>query len=137
MTSPTGRVYAVVSALLVLFVAWAVIAARPWSGQSAPARDPRLAALQVQEARVRHEALVVRRTVERRWAVYRVRLVRRNREIAQVERRHREQLAAARRVAAAAASAPSYSSASAPSYSPAAPSVSVVTLPPVTVTRSS
>ena len=128
MTSPAGRVYAVACALLVLFVAWAVIAARPWSADGTRAGDPRLVALEARAARVRHEAVVVRHTLERRWAVYRVRLARRHREIARVERRHRERLATAQRAAAAPA---------APSYASAAPSVSVVSLPPVTVTRTS
>jgi hypothetical protein len=128
MTSSIGRVYAATSALLVLFLAWAVIAAHPWSAGAA-SRDPRLVALRAREARIHHEELVVRRAVTHRWAVYRVRLAHRRREIALVERRHQQQLAADRRAAAAAAAAATrYSS---------GPSVRVVSLPALTITRSS
>ena len=127
MTSSTGRVYAAASALLVLFLAWAVIAAHPWSQAGAASRDPRVVALRAREARIRHEELAVRRAVTHRWAVYRVRLAHRRRQIALVERRHQQQLAADRRAAAAAA-ATRYSS---------GPSVRMVTLPALTITRSS
>jgi hypothetical protein len=97
MTDHVARLYALVVAVLVFFVAWAAIAARPWakSVTASAAQDPRLVALAAREQRVRAEALAVRRVL------------------------------AARRKAAAAAGAP------------AQPSVRVVTLPPLTITRTS
>jgi hypothetical protein len=123
MTRQLARAYAATGAILVLFLAWAVISASPWSTASASA-DPRAAALQAREAKLRHEAVVVRREVRHRWAVYRVRLAHRQHEIGVAERAHQRQVASAR---AAAASAASYS----------APSVAVVQLPALTVTRTS
>ncbi len=84
MTSHTARLYALVGAVLVFFVAWAAIAARPWQKQSAVPNDPRLAALQVREQRVRAEALAVQRIVDRRWAAYRTQLAQRKQQIAAV-----------------------------------------------------
>jgi hypothetical protein len=108
MTSHVGRLYALATALLVFFVTWAAVAARPWA-TSSQGVDPRLKALAAREQRLRHESLVVRRVIQRRWAVYRVQLRRRNAQIASA---HRAQLAAA-----------------------TAPPVRVVNLPPLTVTR--
>ena len=125
MTRHIARAYAAAGAILVLFMAWAVIAANPWS-TSAATVDPRVAALQARELKVRHEAVVVQRVVRHRWAVYRVRLSHRRTEIAVAAKAHQRQVASAQ---AAAASAPSYSS--------SGPSVSVVQLPAVTVTRTS
>ncbi len=122
MTRHVARAYAAAGALLVLFVAWAVISASPWSGTAAPA-DPRVAALQVREKALRHEAVVVRREVRHRWVVYRARLKRRNHQIALVQKAHQKQVAAAAAASARAAAS--------------APSVSVVRLPALTVTRSS
>ncbi|HSC73115.1 MAG TPA: hypothetical protein VLB89_03035 [Gaiellaceae bacterium] len=70
--------------------------------------DPRVAALAAREQRIRHESLVVHRIVQKRWAVYRAELKKRHAQIA------------ARRAQPA-----------------AAPSVRFVTLPPLTVTRTS
>lgn len=123
MTRHIARAYAAAGAVLVLFMAWAVIAANPWS-TSAAAVDPQVAALHARELKVRHEAVVVQRVVRHRWAVYRVRLARRHTEIAVAAKAHQRQVASAQ---AAAASAPSYSG----------PSVAVVRLPAVTVTRTS
>ncbi len=108
MTSHTGRLYALALALVVLFLTWAVVAAHPWI-RSAPAAvaDPRLAALKAREQRLRVEEAAVRKLLRRRWATY------------------NRRLAARRRAIAAARTAP------------AAPSVRVVTLPPLTVTRTS
>jgi hypothetical protein len=134
MTNHVVRLYALALALLVFFVTWAAIAARPWASHSSAKADPRWAALATRQQRLRHDAIAVRRVVDRRWRVYRVRLATRKREIASAIRRHNQALAAAR-AAAATVSAPS----SAPSYSSSsvAPSVRVVTLPPVTITRTS
>jgi pyruvate/2-oxoglutarate dehydrogenase complex dihydrolipoamide acyltransferase (E2) component len=116
MTNHVVRLYAFACSLLVLFAMWAAIAARPWA-TSQPKADPRWAAFAAREQRVRQEAVVVQRVVARRWHAYRVRLAVRRHEIA----------AATQRRAALASAAPA----------PAAPSVRVVSLPPVTVTRTS
>lgn len=140
MTNHVVRLYAFAGAVLVLFLTWATIAAKPWASHAAPKADPRWAALNAREQRLRHEALVVQRVVARRWRVYRVRLAARQRVISAAVRQHQQQLAAARAAAAAAATAsvsaaPSYSAPSSSGYS--APAVRVVTLPPVTITRTS
>jgi hypothetical protein len=70
--------------------------------------DPRLAAIAAREQRLRHESAVVHRIVQRRWSVYRAELKKRRAQIA----------------ARQAQPAP-------------APSVHFVTLPPLTVTRTS
>jgi hypothetical protein len=132
MTNHTARLYALVGAVLVFFVAWAAIAAHPWRAQAQAARDPRLAALQAREERLRTESIAVRRIVNRRWAAYRAQLALRKREIAAI------QVASANARAASLASAQSITMASAPAAAPAAaPSVRVVTLPPLTITRTS
>jgi hypothetical protein len=105
MTDRVVRLYVAAIAVVVFFVAWAAIAARPWA---APAADPRLAALQAREQRLQRLSVAVKAQVDRRWAAYRAALAARQ--------------ARARNLAAAAA---------------AAPSVRVVTLPPLTVTRTS
>ena len=121
MTSHPARLYSLAVALVVFFLAWAMIAARPWA---AAKPDPRLAALAAREAGLRHDSVLVRRIVARRWRVYRARLAKRKVEIAAARRRQAE--------LAAAAVAPA-----APSAAYAAPSVRVVTLPPLTITRTS
>jgi hypothetical protein len=110
MTSHVGRLYALALALLVFFLSWAAVAAHPWAATAEP--DPRVAALVAREQRVRREAVVVRRIVRHRWAVYRRDLHRR-----------RSQIAAAKRAQVLAAAA--------------APPVRIVNLPPLTVTRTS
>ncbi len=87
MTSHTARLYALVGAVLVFFVAWAAIAAHPWRTQTRPRprQDPRLAALQAREQRLRAESLAVKQIVDRRWAVYRAQLALRKQEIAAVQ----------------------------------------------------
>jgi hypothetical protein len=112
MTSHVGRLYALALALVVFFLTWTTVAARPWVHTSKRVNDPRLAALAAREQRLRHESLVVRRIVQKRWAVYRVEL-----------RKRKSQIAAQQAQLAAAPAA--------------APSVRVVTLPPLTVTRTS
>jgi hypothetical protein len=83
MTSHVGRLYTIAIALLVFFVTWAAVAARPWTSSSQGA-DPRLQVLAAREQRLRHESLVVRRIVQHRWAVYRVQLRKRNAQRAQL-----------------------------------------------------
>jgi len=108
-TNHVGRLYALALALVVFFLAWAVVAARPWATARA---DPRLKALAVREAQLRTEAKLVSRVVARRWAAYRTALRTRQAAIA------------------AAASAPVPTA-----Y--AGGSVRIVTLPPLTITRTS
>ena len=113
MTSHVDRLYALAVALVVLFATWAAVAAHPWAASpAATAADPRVAALVAREQRLRHESLVVRRVVQQRWATYRVEL-----------RKRQGQIAAAQRQAQLAAAAP--------------PPVRVVSLPPLTITRTS
>lgn len=103
MTSHIGRLYASAIAIVVLFLAWAAIAAQPWVP---PSQDPRAQALAAREQRIRQESIRVQQIVDRRWATYR-------RALAQ-----RKALAARPTVVQA-------------------PAVRVVTLPPLTITRSS
>jgi hypothetical protein len=127
MTSHVGRLYALAFALVVFFLAWATVAAHPWTRRAETRVDPRTAALAAREQRLRHESIVVARIVRHRWAVYRVELRRRLHEIAAAKRAQ---------AAAAATSQARLASSSAP-VAASAPSVRVVSLPPVTVTRTS
>jgi hypothetical protein len=140
MTNHVVRLYAFAGSLLVLFLTWAAIAAKPWASHSTPKADPRWAALAAREHRLQRDAVAVQRVVARRWRVYRVQLAARRHANSAAVQRHQQQLAAARAAAAAAATTSVSSSYSAPSSgyaAPAAPSVRVVTLPPVTITRTS
>jgi hypothetical protein len=130
MTSHVGRLYALALALFVFFLTWATVAAHPWTAQSTPRADPRAAVLAARQVRLRHESVVIARIVRRRWAIYRRQLRRRQQRIAAVNRAN----AAAARRAQLAASAAAPAVAASPA---AAPSVRVVSLPPVTVTRTS
>ena len=103
------RIYAVVLALAVFLVSWAAIAARPWA---TPKPDPRLAALATREHRLRADATLVQQVVDRRMAAYRAAL-----------RVRQAQIAAARVRAQQVVAAP--------------PTVRVVNLPPLTITRTS
>ena len=124
MTSHHGRLYGLALALVVFFLAWAVVAAHPWTTASA---DPRLRTLAVREAQLQHEARLVRKVVAARWARYRVRLKARRALIARVN---------AAAAAAAAASAAAATQVAAPAA--AAAPVQVVNLPPAhVVTRTS
>lgn len=71
------------------------------------AADPRVAALAARQQQVHLESLRVQKIVRARWAAYRAALAKRN------------------------------AAATLPASAPAAPSVRVVTLPPLTVTRMS
>jgi hypothetical protein len=130
MTDHVARLYAGALALLVFFVVWAVVAARPWA--EAGETDPRMAALERREQKLMRESRRVNKVVERRFATYRRRLVRRKREIAEAE---------AAAAAAAVPSAPAASSVAPTSSAPAAPAapppVAVTAAPPVTSTGSS
>ena len=118
MTNHVVRLYAVALSLVVMFLTWAVVAARPWANAETAEKDPRLVALERREARLRRESVRVERMVKRRFAAYEVRLRERQRAIAAVN--------AANASAAAAAPTPV-----------SAPSVDVVSLPPVTSSGSS
>ncbi|HEY7380409.1 MAG TPA: hypothetical protein VH572_04320 [Gaiella sp.] len=71
MTDHVVRLYAAAAALVAFFLAWAGIAARPWSP---PPRDPQLAALDRQEQRLRRDLGLAQQVVDRRWAAYRATL---------------------------------------------------------------
>lgn len=60
MANHTARLYALALGLVVFFLAWAVVAARPWGTTST---DPRLRALAVRETQLRQEATLVNRIV--------------------------------------------------------------------------
>lgn len=70
MTSHAGRIYALALALVVFFLAWATLAARPWVS----AGDPRLRTLAQREAALRREARIVNAIVAHRFAHYRAAL---------------------------------------------------------------
>jgi hypothetical protein len=126
MTNHVARLYAIALTLVVFFVTWAVVSARPWAASATAAKDPRLVALQRREARVHRESIRVRKVLKHRYHVYRVKLRERKQQIAAIE-------AANARVTAATVTVTS-----SPSWSaPAAPSVSVVSTPPVTSTHTS
>lgn len=110
MTSHVGRLYSIALALFVFFLTWVAIGARPWVASGSKS-DPRLVALEQREQRVRRQSVAVQRLVKRRWATYQAQL-----------RQRRSQIAAANQAQAAAAQAPQ---------------VRVVSLPPVTSTRTS
>jgi len=130
MRSHALRLYVAAATMLVFFILWTVIAAKPWA--SAATRhgvDPRLAALDRRQRRLEHEARLVRQTLDRRWREYRSHLRRREAQIRRLDRRHAQQVAAAAQAASASAPTPVASSARVVTLPPA---VRVVTLPPST-----
>ena len=60
MANHTARLYVVALTLVIFFVGWAAIAARPWA-QSA--NDPRLQALAVRSAQLKQQAALVNQIV--------------------------------------------------------------------------
>lgn len=66
MVNHTARLYALALSLVAFFLAWAVVAARPWATQSA---NPRLQALAVRAAELRREAKLVNEIVALRAKV--------------------------------------------------------------------
>jgi hypothetical protein len=104
----TLRLYAVVVAVLVFFVAWAAVAARPWATAK---RDPRLAALAKREQQLRTDARLVKLVVDKRFATYRAALA----------QRQAHNATATRSLAVSQGSA----------------AVRVVNLPPLTITKTS
>lgn len=109
MTSAVARLYALTLAIATFFVAWATVAAHPWAAPTQPVRDPRLAALAARQTQVQAESIRVKKIVDARWALYHRALAAHNK---------------------AAAIQPASSAAG-------APSVRVVTLPALVVTRTS
>jgi len=134
MRSQALRLYVFSITLLLFFVLWAVIAARPWAARSGT--SPALTALTARERHLRHEARVVEKAVRRRWADYRRRLHAREARIRALERRHAALVAAAN-AAAAATSAASYSAPATSRVVTLPPQVRVVTLPPAGPSTSS
>ena len=119
MANHHARLYGLALAVVVFFLAWAVVAAHPWTTAAA---DPRLKRLGAREAELRREAILVRKIVATRWSHYRVQLKVRRAEIARVAASN----AAAQQAALAAAAAPTSS-----------PGVQVVSLPAHVITRTS
>jgi hypothetical protein len=60
MTNHVARLYIAAASLLGFFLAWAGIAAHPWSSSSAAARDPAAAEVARYEQRLRADAELVR-----------------------------------------------------------------------------
>jgi len=60
MTNHTARLYVLALTLVVFFVGWAAIAARPW-GQTAA--DPRLQALNLRAAQLKQRAAFINQVV--------------------------------------------------------------------------
>jgi hypothetical protein len=99
-----ARVYAIATALIVFFVSWALIAAKPWATPKATASpDKRLLALDQRQRRLRAESIAVRKLLTRRWTRYRAALARRERKIARVRQLWVEHEVAVARARAAAA----------------------------------
>ena len=68
MTNHVVRLYTASAAIVVFFVAWAGIAARPWV---APAPDPQVAALAQRQQRLQRDARLVQLIAVRRAAANR------------------------------------------------------------------
>jgi len=124
------RLCALATALAIFALAWLTINARPWQAEAKAMRDPRVVALEGRELQLQQDARDVRRLVTERFSSYRDRLEERKKAIAAAERRHRRELRRAKRAEAAAARAPRY-------VTVAMPVVTVVTLAPVTKTKTS
>lgn len=70
MTNHAGRLYAAALGLVVFFLAWAGVAARPWA--ASPAADPRTKALAIRETQLRQQAALVNQIVAQRAQLARV-----------------------------------------------------------------
>jgi hypothetical protein len=140
MTSHALRLYVAAVTLLVFFVLWAVVAAKPWASTGGQAtQDPRLVALNRRQRRLERETRAVKQELDRRWRAYRRRLRKREALIHKLERRHAAQVAAARAAANAALTYPATGVSGVPAAQgvTSAPQVRVVTLPPATSSGSS
>jgi len=115
MTDHVARLYTLVAGVLVFFVFWAVVAAHPWGTASTSSVTPSAAkALVVRERQLALESRQVKLIVDRRWAAYRAAL-------------HARTTTTAAAARASVASAVPVSN----------PTVRVVQLPPLVVTRTS
>jgi hypothetical protein len=64
MTSHVGRLYVLVSAILVFFLSWAAVAARPWPADPVASRfDSSLAALRDREQALEEKLALARRLI--------------------------------------------------------------------------
>ena len=90
----TGRAYALAITVLILFLAWGAIAAKPWA--AAPV-DPKVAKLQAKEKQAQEAAAKAKRIVDARWAKYKANLKVRQRQITLAQGRHAADLAEYRR----------------------------------------
>jgi hypothetical protein len=117
MTDHVARLYATALALVVFFLAWAAVAARPWGHETAAEAkaDPRMVQLDRRAEQIRKRQVRVQRKLDRRFEAYRVALAERQARIAAVQ------------ASPAPVATPSV----------AAPSVGTVPAAPVTQTRSS
>ena len=120
MTDTSHRLYAVAIAVVVFFLSWATVAAKPWATAKP---DPRLAALAQREQRLRADAKLVQQVVDNRDDRLPPGAEGAQAQIAAVKPRRGRAARAlqSRRHGAAAAAA----------------SVRVVNLPPLTITRTS
>lgn len=125
MTDTSHRLYAIVIAVVIFFVSWAAVAAQPWATAKP---DPRLAVLAQREQRLRADAKLVQQVVNNRMATYRQALRTRNAQIAAAKAQFAAAQARSLQVSQSTATSPSYA---------AAPSVRVVNLPALTITRTS
>ncbi len=69
MTKHAGRLYVIAIALVVFFLGWAAVAARPWTTAAA---DPRAAALTARQTQLQREAKLVGQIVAQRAQLARV-----------------------------------------------------------------
>ena len=93
--------FAAVAATVILFgLLYVVISRNPWAPKRRAEPDPALTALAVERDRLQRRAILVGRTVKRRWTVYERALASRRHEIANVRAKHASELRAARAAAA-------------------------------------
>ncbi len=117
MTNHVGRLYAAAFGVLVLFLSWAAVAAHPWA---TPKASPQLQLIALREQALKRETALVN-TILRQRAV----AAKRAQLIATQSARQAQQVQISQPVQAAR-----------PVQS-AQPSVRVVTLPPLTITKTS
>ncbi len=117
MTNHVGRLYAAAIGVLVLFLSWAAVAAHPWA---TPAASPQLQLIALREQALKRETALVN-TILRERAV----AAKRSQLIAAQSARQAQQVQISQPVQAA------------QPVQSAQPSVRVVTLPPLTITKTS
>ena len=133
MTEQVVRLYAAAAGLVVFFLFWAVIAARPWA--AAGEKDPRAEAIELREQKLARKTRRVNRVVKLRFARYERQLARRKRAIARRERENAATLAATSSAGGSVATSGSSSFSAPAAAAPSAPTVTAA--PPVTTTTSS